>query len=63
MPQAISKALAEAGFEVRDNEVEPGTNSGVAGQSGITVSDVAADRTNEKAVWLWVGVRQSSRQG
>lgn len=51
---AISKALAEAGFEVRDNDVEPGSNSGVAGQSGMTVSDVAADRTNSRAFWLWV---------
>jgi len=51
---AISKALADAGFEVRDNDVEPGTNSGVAGQSGMTVSDIAADRTNERAFWLWV---------
>jgi len=51
---AITKALAEAGFEVRGNDVEPGSNSGVAGQSGITISDVALDRTNPRACWLWV---------
>jgi aspartate-semialdehyde dehydrogenase len=52
--KAISKALAAAGFEVRDSDVEPGSNSGVAGQSGITVSDVIADRANPRAFWLWV---------
>jgi aspartate-semialdehyde dehydrogenase len=52
--RAISKALTAAGFEVRDNDVEPGSNSGVASQSGITVSDVMADRTNSRACWLWV---------
>jgi aspartate-semialdehyde dehydrogenase len=50
----VSKALAEAGFEVRGDDVEPGSNSGVAGQSGMTVSDIAADRTNSRAFWLWV---------
>ena len=52
--KAISAALAEAGFEVRGDDVEPGSNTGVASQSGVTVSDVAADRTNPKACWLWV---------
>lgn len=52
--EAVSKALAEAGFEVRGNDVEPGSNSGVASQSGVTISDIAADRTDPKAVWLWV---------
>jgi len=51
---ALTKALAEAGFEVRDSDLEPGSNSGVAGQSGMTVSDVAVDRTNPRAFWLWV---------
>jgi aspartate-semialdehyde dehydrogenase len=50
----VSKALAGAGFEVRGDDVEPGSNSGVAGQSGMTVSDIAADRTNARAFWLWV---------
>jgi aspartate-semialdehyde dehydrogenase len=52
--EVISRALAKAGFEVRGNDVEPGSNSGVAGQSGVTISDVAADRTNPRAFWLWV---------
>lgn len=52
--KTICSALDEAGFEVRGNDVEPGSNSGVASQSGVTVSDVAGDRTNPKACWLWV---------
>ena len=52
--QAISAALAGAGFEVRGGDVEPGSNSGVANQSGITVSDIAVDRTNPRNCWLWM---------
>lgn len=53
-PKAITAALAEAGFEVRGDDIEPGSNSGVASQSGVTVSDISADRTNPKACWLWI---------
>jgi len=51
--KAVSAALEAAGFEVRGDDVEPGSNAGVANQSGITISDVAVDRTNAKACWLW----------
>ncbi len=47
-------ALSRAGMDARGEEAEPGSNADVAGQSGITVSDVAEDRNSAKGLWLWV---------
>ncbi len=51
--QLIEKLLEEAGVDVRKPEHEPASNAGVAGQSGITVSDVAHDRGNPRSLWIW----------
>lgn len=49
-------ALSGAGIDARGAETEPGSNAGVAGQSGITASDIAEDRSSAKALWLWVAL-------
>lgn len=51
--QEASGLLVAAGFDVRDAETEPASNLAVAGQSGITVSDIVEDRSNPRALWLW----------
>jgi aspartate-semialdehyde dehydrogenase len=51
---AIEKALESAQIEIRKSDQEPPTNAGAAGQSGLTVGLVEADRNNPRAVWLWV---------
>jgi aspartate-semialdehyde dehydrogenase len=53
-PEEVARALGAAGFEVRDPDVEPGSNSGSAGQSGVTASDLTRDRNHAHAYWLWL---------
>lgn len=53
-PEELAGALTAAGFEVRDSDVEPGSNAGSAGQSGVTVSDLTRDRNDAHAYWLWL---------
>jgi len=50
---AISETLASAQIEVRGADLEPPTNVGSVGQSGITVGLIESDRNHPKAVWLW----------
>lgn len=52
--QFIEKTLAEGGVDVRGAELEPASNTGVAGQSGLTVSDILDDRTRSHGLWLWL---------
>ena len=51
---AIEHDLASSEIDVRGKEHEPPTNVGVAGQSGITVGAMAADRNDPRACWFWV---------
>lgn len=46
-------SLSSAGIEVREADVEPPTNVGMAGQSGVAVGLVEADRNAPHAVWMW----------
>jgi aspartate-semialdehyde dehydrogenase len=50
--EALSKALAEAGFDMRPDE--PPTNVGVAGQSGLSIGGIAVDPNQARACWLWM---------
>ncbi|MGD0577845.1 MAG: Asd/ArgC dimerization domain-containing protein, partial [Bryobacteraceae bacterium] len=50
----LAGSLAAAGFEVRGSDVEPGSNTGSAGQSGITASGLTRDRNHARAFWLWL---------
>lgn len=52
--EALSTALAGNGVEVRGPGEESPTNVGAAGQSGITVGNIALDRNNPRACWFWV---------
>jgi aspartate-semialdehyde dehydrogenase len=49
---AIAQALNDAHFDVR--EEEPPSNVGVAGQSGLSVGAITADRNHPRASWLWM---------
>jgi aspartate-semialdehyde dehydrogenase len=50
----IVKKLASEKIDVRTWEHEAPSNVGVAGQSGITVGAIAADRNDPRGCWLWV---------
>lgn len=50
---AVAEALASAQIEVRDADLEPPTNVGAAGQSGVTAGLIEADRNHASAVWIW----------
>ena len=45
--------LQSAGFDVRGPGAEPPNNVEVAGDSGVTVGVVEADRNQPNALWLW----------
>ena len=48
----MARALNEAGLDVRPDD--PPSNAGIAGQSGISVGAIAADRNHPRACWLWM---------
>ncbi len=45
--------LATDGIEVRGGDFEPPSNVGQAGQGGIAVGAITADRNHAEAAWLW----------
>lgn len=51
---AIVEALTSSDVEVRVGDQEPPTNVGVAGQAGITVGAIVADRNQPRAFWFWL---------
>jgi len=51
--EALAKTLTEAGVEIYAPN-EPLTNSAAAGQSGLAVSNLAEDRSDARAAWLWL---------
>jgi aspartate-semialdehyde dehydrogenase len=53
-PAELEGALASAQIEVRTADLEPPTNVGVAGQSGLAVGNVRRDRNNPRAYWCWL---------
>jgi aspartate-semialdehyde dehydrogenase len=52
--EAIESSLVTSAIEVRGVEFEPPTNVGQAGQSGIAVGAIAADRNAPEACWFWL---------
>ena len=50
----LEKELESQGIDVRSAGMEPASNTGVAGQSGITVSDIAHDPRHGSGLWLWM---------
>jgi aspartate-semialdehyde dehydrogenase len=53
-PASLTEALRSDGIEVRSETESPPTNVGVAGQSGMTVGLVEADRNDPRGVWFWI---------
>jgi len=53
-PAALGRSLASAEVDVRGGDLEPPTNAGIAGQSGIAVGGIAADRNEPRACWFWL---------
>ncbi len=48
----IARALAAQGLDVRPDD--PPTNAAIAGQGGISVGAISADRNNSRACWFWL---------
>jgi aspartate-semialdehyde dehydrogenase len=53
-PGALAEALASTDIEIRRHDEEPPSNVGIAGQSGITIGLIEADRNEPRACWFWV---------
>jgi len=49
---ALAKALAEAGLDVRQDE--PPSNVGMAGQSGLSIGAIMMDHNQPRACWFWL---------
>ncbi len=50
--QALARALADAGLDVRPDD--PPSNAGIAGQSGLSVGAIADDPNQSRACWIWM---------
>lgn len=50
---ALMTALQSPQIDVRSPDVEPPTNVGAAGQSGVAVGVIEADRNAPRAIWMW----------
>jgi aspartate-semialdehyde dehydrogenase len=50
----VESSLATDSIEVRSSDVEPPTNVGQAGQGGIAVGAIQADRNHPDACWFWI---------
>ncbi|MDP9170962.1 MAG: segregation protein B, partial [Acidobacteriota bacterium] len=54
VPSEIEEALAGDFVDVRGADLEPPSNVGVAGQSGISAGAITPDRNNGNAIWMWM---------
>ncbi|MGA3023244.1 MAG: Asd/ArgC dimerization domain-containing protein [Bryobacteraceae bacterium] len=52
--ETIASELSSTHIDVRSGDQEPPSNAGVAGQGGITVGSIAADRNDPQACWFWM---------
>jgi len=52
--EALESTLAFEWLDVHGGDVEPPTNVGQAGESGIAVGGIAADRNEPEACWFWI---------
>jgi aspartate-semialdehyde dehydrogenase len=50
----VESQLRHAGAEVHRADEDPASNVSAVGQSGIMVSDIAPDRANPRAMWVWL---------
>jgi aspartate-semialdehyde dehydrogenase len=54
--EALERLLASEPVDLRGTGVEPPNIVGVAGQSGIAVGALTADRNDSQACWFWAAV-------
>jgi aspartate-semialdehyde dehydrogenase len=52
--EALERGLASERIEIRAADEEPPANVGVAGQKGVTVGSIQADRNDPRALWFWM---------
>ncbi len=52
--EALEQALGTAQIDVRGAALDPPNIVGYAGQSGISVGAIAADRNEPRAAWFWI---------
>ena len=52
--ETIASALSSSNIDVRSGDQEPPSNVGTAGQGGITVGSIVADRNDPQACWFWM---------
>jgi len=52
--EAIENGLAFGAIDVRTGELDPPNNVGQAGQNGISIGAIAADRNDPEACWFWL---------
>jgi aspartate-semialdehyde dehydrogenase len=50
----LEAAFRGVSWEVRENDQGPPTNTGVAGQSGITLDAIREDPGDPRAAWFWL---------
>ncbi len=50
----ITTILKAAKVDVREGDTSPASNVGTAQQSGLTVGSIKQDRSQPRAVWLWM---------
>jgi aspartate-semialdehyde dehydrogenase len=53
---AVAEAIASVQIEVRGADVEPPSNAGVAGLSGVVAGPIEADINHPRAMWMWFAV-------
>jgi aspartate-semialdehyde dehydrogenase len=51
--EAVEASLAMPAIDVRGEDLDPPTNVGQAGQSGIAVGAISPDRNDATACWFW----------
>jgi hypothetical protein len=52
--EALESTLALGSIDVHGGDVEPPTIVGQAGESGIAVGGIVADRNEPEACWFWI---------
>ncbi len=52
--KTIIAKLKEQRVDVRDESLDPPTNTGASGQSGYSVGAIEADRNHPAAAWFWL---------
>ncbi len=52
--EAVAAALSSPQVDVRGGDLDPPNNVGIAGQDGISIGAISADRNHPNACWFWL---------